>query len=44
MASDAARPVMRCESPLEKTVWEKGGVASVAAQRIPAVTNCTADP
>ena len=23
MASDAARPVMRCELPLEKTGWEK---------------------
>jgi len=42
MASDAARPVVRCESPREKMGREKGGVATIAPERIPAAINRTA--
>lgn len=44
VASDAGRPVVRCESPREKTGREKGGVALITGQRNPAVFNRTAHP
>jgi len=42
MASDAARPVVRCESPRDKTGRKQRGVAAAAARRIPAIVNRTA--